>query len=65
MQRLCIARHGSAPSPIPTKWDLHQPLPAALNMAFRAGHVELEPLENLWNLYWHKGWVAPAKRPGE
>jgi hypothetical protein len=27
-------------------------------------HVEQVPLEKLWQLYWHKDYEPPAKRPG-
>lgn len=33
------------------------------NMACHDGHVERAKLDNLWNYYWHKGWVPPATRP--
>jgi hypothetical protein len=32
-------------------------------MGFADGHVEAVKLQNLWTLYWHKGWVPPATRP--
>ena len=38
-------------------------LPGAVNVGFADNHVELVKLEKLWELYWHKEWVAPAKRP--
>lgn len=33
------------------------------NMACYDGHVERAKLDNLWNYYWHKGWVPPVTRP--
>jgi prepilin-type N-terminal cleavage/methylation domain-containing protein/prepilin-type processing-associated H-X9-DG protein len=39
------------------------PLVGKINMGFADGHVEPMKPENLWTLYWHKGWVLPAKRP--
>jgi hypothetical protein len=33
-------------------------------MGFFDGHVEQVALDRLWQLYWHKDYVAPAKRPG-
>lgn len=33
------------------------------NMACYDGHVERAKLDNLWNYYWHKGWMPPATRP--
>lgn len=59
-----IPRHGSRPKPIPTNWRINQRLPGAINMAFFDGHVSQVPLENLWQLYWHKDYQPPAKRPG-
>jgi hypothetical protein len=35
-----------------------------VNVGFADNHVELVRLENLWQLYWHKMWKPPAKRPG-
>jgi prepilin-type N-terminal cleavage/methylation domain-containing protein/prepilin-type processing-associated H-X9-DG protein len=64
MQRLCIARHGSRPSPIPTAVDSKQRLPGAINMGFFDGHVQGVRLEDLWTLQWHMTYKAPVKRPG-
>lgn len=64
MAPFLIARHGSRPSPCPTLWPAAQRLPGAINVAFFDGHAQLVPLENLWQLYWHNGYQAPAKRPG-
>jgi prepilin-type processing-associated H-X9-DG protein len=61
---LTIPRHGSRPKPVPTNWPLTQRLPGAINVALYDGHVELVPLERLWQLYWSADWVPPAKRPG-
>ena len=27
------------------------------------GHVELVKLDDLWQLYWHRGYQPPAQRP--
>ncbi len=59
-----IARHGNRPSACPTYWPPTQRLPGAINIAFFDGHAQLVPLENLWQLYWSKGYEPPAKRPG-
>jgi prepilin-type N-terminal cleavage/methylation domain-containing protein/prepilin-type processing-associated H-X9-DG protein len=64
MCAITIPRHGSRPTPVPTNWPVSQPLPGAVNVAFFDGHGELVPLERLWQLYWHKDYVPPAKRPG-
>lgn len=60
----CLPRHGNRPSRLPTHQRLDQQLPGAINAAFYDGHVEQVPLERLWSLYWHRGYVPPAKRPG-
>jgi prepilin-type processing-associated H-X9-DG protein len=64
MQRYCIARHGSRPSPIPTAVDIKQRLPGTLNMGFMDGHVQSVRLEDLWSLKWNKTYTPPVKRPG-
>jgi len=66
---LCIAsftipRHGSRPSPVPTYWPRNKPLPGAINVSFFDGHGELVKLDRLWQLYWHRDYQPPAKRPG-
>ena len=64
MWMVAIARHGRRPNPVPTYyWPANQPLPGAINAAFFDGHVELVKLEDLWQLYWHKNYQPPAKRP--
>ena len=64
MADVSLPRHGSRPSPIPDRWPADQRLPGAINVSFFDGHGELVPLERLWQLYWHKDYVPPAKRPG-
>jgi prepilin-type N-terminal cleavage/methylation domain-containing protein/prepilin-type processing-associated H-X9-DG protein len=59
-----ITRHGSHPEPIPTNWPRTKPLPGGVNMGFYDGHCELVKLEQLWQLYWHRDYAPPAKRPG-
>ncbi len=64
MQRLTIARHGSA-NPKNASRD-HPPvaaLPGSINIEFYDGHAEIVRLEDLWSLSWHKGYVAPPSRP--
>jgi prepilin-type N-terminal cleavage/methylation domain-containing protein/prepilin-type processing-associated H-X9-DG protein len=61
---LCILRHGNRPNPVPTSWPSAKRLPGAINVAFVDGHVELVPLERLWQLYWHNGYAPPVRRPG-
>jgi len=57
-------RHGRRPNAIPTKWPASASLPGAINVFFFDGHVQPVPLERLWQLYWHKDYQPPAKRPG-
>ncbi len=64
MQFFTIPRHGSRPNPVPTDWPSDQPLPGAVNVSFFDGHGELVKLDRLWQLYWHKDYQPPAKRPG-
>jgi prepilin-type N-terminal cleavage/methylation domain-containing protein/prepilin-type processing-associated H-X9-DG protein len=64
MSRFCIPRHGSRPNPVPTYWPQDKPLPGAVNVSFFDGHGESVKLDRLWQLYWHKDYQPPAKRPG-
>lgn len=64
MRLLCIPRHGNRPNRVPTNWPTDRPLPGAINVAFFDGHGELVKLDRLWQLYWHKDYQPPAKRPG-
>jgi len=64
MSAMALPRHGRRPSPFPDRWPADQPLPGAINVSFFDGHGELTPLERLWQLYWHKDYVPPTKRPG-
>lgn len=64
MPSMAIPRHGSRPSPVPRQWPADQPLPGAVNVAFFDGHGKLVKLDRLWQLYWHKDYQPPAKRPG-
>ncbi len=65
MQRCLIARHGSSgPEAAPRKVNVRARLPGAINAVCADGHVELTPLENLWNFMWHFGYVSPDTRPG-
>jgi len=64
LTEMCIPRHGNRPSPVPRYWSRTQPLPGAINVVFYDGHDELVKLDRLWELYWSKDWVPPARRPG-
>jgi len=61
---VCIPRHGNRPNRIPEKWPKTERLPGSVNVSFYDGHVEGVPLESLWQLYWHKDYRTPLKRPG-
>ena len=64
MNTFTIPRHGSRPNALPSSWPSSQPLPGAVNVAFFDGHGATVKLDQLWQLYWHKGYQPPAKRPG-
>ena len=58
--RIVIARHGSA-SPRSQTVPKASSFNGAINIVFADNHVETVKLENLWGLYWHKGYVAIGK----
>jgi len=62
--RFIIPRHGSRPNRVPNKWPPTQRLPGSINVSFFDGHSEIVLLERLWQLYWHRDYQPPAKRPG-
>ncbi len=64
MASFTIPRHGRRPNAIPTSWPANHSMPGAINVAMFDGHVELVKLDNLWELYWHKDYQPPVKRPG-
>jgi prepilin-type N-terminal cleavage/methylation domain-containing protein/prepilin-type processing-associated H-X9-DG protein len=60
-----ISRHGNRPAGAAIKTHpVTDRMPGSINVSFLDGHVQLTKLEGLWNLNWHQGYVAPAKRPG-
>jgi len=61
---LAIPRHARSPSQPPRIWNPSHKMPGAINATFWDGHVSSVPMENLWNLHWHKDYVPPEKRPG-
>ena len=61
---VAIPRHGNRPSPVPRYWPRNLPLPGAVNVSFFDGHVEQVKLDRLWQLYWHRFWQPPERRPG-
>jgi len=64
MSMFTIPRHGSRPSKVPKDHPPAAKLPGAINVSFYDGHVEQVKLERLWQLYWHKDYTPPVKRPG-
>jgi prepilin-type processing-associated H-X9-DG protein len=53
-----VARHGDFPASQAPREVTSNFLPGAINIAFADGHAGTVPLENLWTLYWHRGWDA-------
>ncbi|HVY69980.1 MAG TPA: hypothetical protein VHH73_08625, partial [Verrucomicrobiae bacterium] len=64
MQALCMPRHGSRPSRVPTNFNPASRMPGAINVSFYDGHAETVKLDSLWQLYWHRDYQPPSKRPG-
>jgi prepilin-type N-terminal cleavage/methylation domain-containing protein len=64
MQRVTIARHGSASATsAPRSVLAGQKLSGSIVMGFVDGHAEPIKLENLWAQYWHANWQPPVVRP--
>jgi prepilin-type N-terminal cleavage/methylation domain-containing protein/prepilin-type processing-associated H-X9-DG protein len=64
MDRLTIARHNYLGAKAAPRRTLNgAPLVGSINVGFVDGHAVPVPLEKLWTLYWHNGWVTPNKRP--
>ena len=62
--RVTIARHGgSSPASAPRNIPKGQKLPGSINLSFSDGHVELSPLEKLWNFHWYANYEPPSPRP--
>ena len=64
MAMFTLPRHGARPNRVPTAHARNEKLPGAINVGFYDGSVSQVPLEKLWQLTWHRNWVAPAPRPG-
>lgn len=58
--RITIDRHGSAS---PATSVSGYPLPGKINFAFADGHCALEPLNNVYQLYWNMQWQSPPFLP--
>jgi len=63
LSKIAIPRHASRAAPV-KQLNERNALPGAVNVSFADVHVETVKVEKLWNLYWHKNWEPPAKRPG-
>jgi len=64
MGRVTITRHGGiSPASAPRNVPRGQKLPGSINVACVDGHVELSPLEKLWNFHWYANYEPPATRP--
>ena len=62
--RITIARHGgSNAGGAPRNVPKGQKLPGSINVACIDGHVELSPLEKLWNFHWYANYQPPSPRP--
>ena len=61
---VALPRHGSRPGAIPRSHQPQDLLPGANNVSFYDGHAQLVPVEQLWQLSWHRDYQPPAKRPG-
>jgi prepilin-type N-terminal cleavage/methylation domain-containing protein len=64
LSRLAIPRHAASLAAASRSFNPANKLPGAINISFGDNHVETVKLEKLWQLYWHKSWTPPAKRPG-
>ncbi|MBI2926521.1 MAG: type II secretion system protein [Verrucomicrobia bacterium] len=64
LSRIAIPRHASTLKAAVKNFNPKNTLPGGVNVGFADNHVELVKLERLWNLYWHKKWQPPPKRPG-
>ena len=64
MSRCTISRHlAGSPKAAPRNVPKGEKLPGGIIVSFADGHAEAVRLENLWQLYWHNGYVPPAVRP--
>jgi prepilin-type N-terminal cleavage/methylation domain-containing protein len=63
LSRIVIARHGVTPGSVPKSLAKGAKLPGNISLVFSDGHAEPVGLTKLWDLYWHKEYVAPATPP--
>lgn len=64
MAAMSIPRHGPGVKPVPREHPPERLLPGSVNVSFFDGHAQSVALESLWQLYWHRDYQSPAKRPG-
>lgn len=64
ISRIAIPRHAAPATAAARNFNPRDKLPGAVTVSFADNHVETVQLERLWQLKWHKSWVAPAVRPG-
>ena len=64
MPQYAVPRHGNRPGLVPRVWPKTTPLPGAVNVIFFDSHTEVVKLDQLWQLYWHRDYKPPARRPG-
>ncbi len=64
MHSFVIPRHNFYGRKPPRDHLAEHRLPGAINVVFYDSHVETVKLDRLWQLAWHRDYVAPAKRPG-
>ena len=65
MRVFCVPRHGSKASKVTTNepWPKTEPLPGSINVVYFDGHVQLTPLEKLWQLHWHRNFTPRNRVP--
>jgi len=64
MGRCTIARHlNGSPKAAPRSVPPKQKLTGGIVVGFADAHAEVVRLENLWQLYWHRGYEPPLQRP--
>ncbi len=64
VSRIAIPRHAASLSAASRNFPPQNQLPGSVTVTFADNHTETIRLEKLWNLYWHRKWEPPAKRPG-
>jgi prepilin-type N-terminal cleavage/methylation domain-containing protein len=64
MASITIPRHRGPNIRSSTTLNTSVKRPGGINVSFIDGRVAPVPLEQLWQLYWHKDYLPPTKRPG-